>query len=126
MKVLSLKQPFAELVVQGKKTIELRKWNTKFRGEFLIHASKVPDKKSMERFGFKDLPLGAIVGKAKLVEVKEYKSEEEHRKDRDKHLASDFWGNYGFVLENAQRIKPIPARGNLNFWEFKYDTDRES
>ncbi len=47
MKVLSLKQPFAELILSGKKTIELRKWNTKFRGEFLIHSSKIPDKKAM-------------------------------------------------------------------------------
>jgi hypothetical protein len=31
MKCLSLKQPFAELLVSGKKTVELRKWNTKFR-----------------------------------------------------------------------------------------------
>ena len=35
--------PFADLIIQGKKTIELRKWNTKFRGEFLIHASKKLD-----------------------------------------------------------------------------------
>ncbi len=33
-KCLSLKQPYAELTVSGKKTIELRTWNTKFRGEF--------------------------------------------------------------------------------------------
>ena len=38
MKCLSLKQPYAELLVSGKKTIELRIWNTKFRGEFLMHA----------------------------------------------------------------------------------------
>ena len=40
MKCLSVCQPFAELIIQGKKTIELRKWNTKFRGEFLVHAAK--------------------------------------------------------------------------------------
>ncbi|MFZ0325921.1 MAG: ASCH domain-containing protein [Nitrososphaeraceae archaeon] len=40
MKCLSLKQPYAELLVSGKKTIELRTWNTKFRGKFLIHVSK--------------------------------------------------------------------------------------
>lgn len=122
MKSLSLKQPFAELVIQGRKTIDLRKWNTKFRGEFLVHASKVPDKKAMEKFGFNegDLPLGAIVGKGELVDVKHYPNEEEHRKDKDKHLASNFWGDYGFVLENVQRFeKPIPARGNLNFWDFE-------
>ncbi|MDQ6862918.1 MAG: ASCH domain-containing protein [Thermoproteota archaeon] len=37
MKGLSLKQPFAELLVSGRTTVELRKWNTKFRGKFLIH-----------------------------------------------------------------------------------------
>ena len=56
MKALSLKQPFAELIVSGKKNIELRKWNTKFRGEFLIHASKIPDKEFMKKFGF-DNPM---------------------------------------------------------------------
>ena len=39
-KCLSLKQPYAELLVAGKKTIEVRTWNTKFRGQFLVHASK--------------------------------------------------------------------------------------
>ena len=38
MKCLSICQPFANLIIQNKKTIELRKWNTNFRGVFLIHA----------------------------------------------------------------------------------------
>ncbi len=118
MKALSLKQPFAELVVSGRKKIELRKWNTNFRGEFLVHASKNPDKKSMEKFGFKELPTGCIVGKAFLKEVKHYESKEEFEKDKDLHLASEEWGSYGFVLENAQRMKEIPCKGKLNFWEY--------
>ncbi|MEK6830471.1 MAG: ASCH domain-containing protein [Nanoarchaeota archaeon] len=121
MKVLSLKQPFAELILQGRKKIELRKWNTRFRGEFLIHASKITDKKSMENFGFSDLPLGFILGKVKLIDVKKYKNEQEHKEDKDLHLASSFWGNYGFVLENPVRIKKIPAKGSLNFWNFEID-----
>ena len=36
MKALSLKQPWAELILSEKKTIELRKWNTNFRGEFFM------------------------------------------------------------------------------------------
>ena len=119
MKALSLKQPFAELIVSGKKTIELRNWNPKFRGEFLIHASKIPDKKAMKEFGFNELPLGKIIGKAKLIEVKKYDDEKEHKKDKNKHLANDSWGNYGFVLENPQRIKPINAKGMLGFWGFE-------
>jgi hypothetical protein len=119
MKVLSLKQPYAELILQGKKKIELRKWNTHFRGEFLIHASKVPHWDSMRQFGFKELPCGFIVGKAELVEVKEYKDAEDFKKDKDLHLASEDWGGFGFVLRNPQRIKPIPAKGSLNFWNFE-------
>ncbi|MDO8528390.1 MAG: ASCH domain-containing protein [Nanoarchaeota archaeon] len=119
MKALSLKQPFAELIVSGRKKIELRNWNTHFRGEFLIHASKSPDLKSMKKFDFETLPLGMIVGKVKLVEVKHYLSKEEHEKDKNRHLASSDWGNYGFILENPERIKPIPAKGRLGFWEFK-------
>ena len=118
MKALSLKQPFAELIVQGRKKIELRKWNTKFRGKFLIHASKIPDKKAMKKFGFASLPTGCIVGKAFLKDVKKYKNRVDHRKDRNLHLASRPWGDYGFILENPQRTKQIPYKGWFNFWEF--------
>jgi hypothetical protein len=63
MKCLSLKQPYAELLVSGKKTIELRNWNTAFRGKFLIHASKNVDKERSESLGidYKMLVQGAII-----------------------------------------------------------------
>ena len=48
-KCLSLKQPYADLLVAGKKTIELRTWNTKFRGEFLVHASKEDRQRSVRK-----------------------------------------------------------------------------
>lgn len=118
MKALSLKQPFAELILQGRKKIELRKWNTKFRGEFLIHASKKPDEKSMKSFNFTNLPTGCIVGKATLTDVKIYKNKAEHDKDKNLHLASEEWGNYGFILSNVQITKPIPCKGFLGFWNF--------
>ncbi len=118
MKALSLKQPYAELVVSGRKTIEIRKWNTKFRGEFLIHASKIPDKEAMKKFGFDSLPLGKIVGKAVLKDVKKYNSKEEFENDKDKHLASLEYGSYGFILKDAERIKEIECKGSLGFWEF--------
>lgn len=121
MKALSLKQPFAELIVSGRKTIELRNWNTKFRGKFLIHASKIPDSKAMKRFNFKKLPTGMIVGEAELIDIKAYPTEEEHKKDKDKHLASSFWGKYGFILKNPKRIKPVSIKGRLGFWDFKED-----
>jgi hypothetical protein len=121
MKALSLKQPYAELVVEGRKKIELRNWRTKFRGEFFIHASKNPDKESMKRFGFTNLPLGFLVGKANLIDVKTYENEEEHSKDKDLHLASSSWGNHGFILENPIKIEPISFKGKLNFFETNLD-----
>jgi len=125
MKVLSLKQPYAELVVSGRKKIELRKWNTKFRGEFYVHASKIPDSKSMKKFGFTELPVGCIVGKATLIDVKHYANDVERKKDVGLHLASGDWGDYGFLLKNASRIKPISVNGKLNFWEYDYKEEKK-
>lgn len=122
MKALSLKQPWAELVVSGKKKIELRKWNTCFRGEFLIHASRNPDENAMKKFGFAEnsLPLGFIIGKAKLVDVKKYGNKEDFAKDASLHLATSDWGEYGFILSDVFRLeKPIQAKGALNFWDFE-------
>lgn len=119
MKTLSLKQPYAELVVSGRKTIELRRWNTKFRGEFLVHASKAADLDAMKRFGFSELPTGCIVGKATLEDVKVYGGEKEHAKDKKRHLASILWGKYGFMLANASRMEPVAVNGKLGFWDFQ-------
>ena len=118
MKALSIKQPFAELILEGRKKIELRKWNTKFRGEFFIHASKNPDMDAMKKFGFSELPLGCIIGKVTLIDVKKYRNEQEHYKDKDSHLAPSYWGDYGFVLANPKRVEKILIKGKLGFWEF--------
>src|SRR5437016_12260484 len=42
---LSIKQPWAALVVAGLKTIEIRRWPTARRGRILIHAAAVPDER---------------------------------------------------------------------------------
>ena len=84
-----MKQPYAELIVSGKKTIELRTWNTKFRGEFLIQASKAVNKEACERNKIdpKSLITGAIIGKAILYDVKSYESKNSFLRDKNKHFA---------------------------------------
>ncbi|MGI0083073.1 MAG: ASCH domain-containing protein, partial [Nitrosopumilaceae archaeon] len=57
MKCLSVSQPYADLIVQGKKTIELRTWNTKFRGEFLVHAPFKIKKDACKRLGIDETKL---------------------------------------------------------------------
>ena len=39
MRVLSVKEPFATLILNGIKKIETRSWKTNYRGELFIHAS---------------------------------------------------------------------------------------
>ena len=81
MKCLSICQPFAELVIQNKKTIELRKWNTNFRGEFLVHAPIKIRKEEIKKMRIKEkLTTGAIIGKAELYDVKKYESIERNSK----------------------------------------------
>ena len=89
MKCSSLKQPYADLFVSGKKTIELRNWNTKLTGKFLIHASKNIYNGRSESLGidYKKLVQGAIIGSAILYDVKQYKKKTELEKDRNKHYA---------------------------------------
>ena len=78
-KCLPLKQPYAFLLSSGKKTIELRKWNTKFRGEFFVHASKNIDVDNCKRLKIDESRLitGAIVGSAFLYDVKKYVHKQE-------------------------------------------------
>ena len=124
MKCLSLKQPFADLLALGEKSIELRKWNTKFRGKFLIHASKNIDKEACERLDIdiENLGKGAIIGSAFLYDVKEYKNQEEFNRDKQKHFSiirKYFDGyKYGFLVKDARMFKnSIPYSGKLGFFE---------
>jgi hypothetical protein len=124
--MLISKTAFAELLVSGSTTVELRKWNTKFRGKFLIHASKKIDKERAKSLGinFTKLSTGAIIGTAILYNVKEYKSEAEFEKDKNKHYADiKKFGSYkyGFMVKNAHRLgTPLPYPGRLKFFEVEY------
>ena len=126
MKCLSICQPFAELIVQGKKTIELRKWNTKFRGEFLVHAAKNILEEDCKRMKIspKTVTTGAIIGKVNLVDVKKYDSDKELKADKKKHhsISDNAKNRYGFILENPKKLRiPIEYLGKLNFFEFHPD-----
>ena len=71
MKVLTIKQPWATLIMQQDKRFEFRSWQTKYRGELLIHAGKGIDKEAMKRLAKhipENMPIGKILGKVKLVD----------------------------------------------------------
>ncbi|MFB5603936.1 MAG: ASCH domain-containing protein [Candidatus Nitrosomaritimum aestuariumsis] len=121
MKCLSVSQPFADLIISGKKIIELRKWNTNFRGEFLIHAPLKIRSDDCKRLKLnKKFVRGAIVGKATIYDVKKYDSVKELQKDKKYHFSSQDLGNkkFGFMLKNAKQFRiPIPCKGRLGFFD---------
>jgi len=70
MRALSIRQPYAEQILRGKKRIEFRSRPTRIRGRFYIYASLSPGPTG--QFGAMglapgDLPTGVIVGTAELV-----------------------------------------------------------
>jgi len=121
LKCLSVSQPFADLIISGEKSIELRNWNTNFRGEFLIHAPlKIRMNDSKRLRISKKFVTGAIIGKAQLYDVKKYDSIKEIKSDKKFHLSSKKFQNktFGFMLKNAKPFRiPIPWKGQLGFFD---------
>ena len=127
MKCLSVSQPYADLIIQGKKTIELRSWNTTFRGEFLVHAPKKIRIDACSRLGIKadGLRTGVIIGRVELYDVKKYESAREVKSDYKSHLAGREYCSraYGFLLRKPKGLRvPIPYSGSLGFFEVSVDS----
>lgn len=125
MKVLTIKQPWATLIIQGDKKFEFRSWQTKYRGELLIHAGKGIDKeavKRLEKYLPKELPIGKILGKVTLVDCIKMSPEFKEKllkENSDIYTKSSFQENYGWLLDNVEVFnEPIEAKGHLSLWEF--------
>lgn len=149
MKALTILQPWASLIALGHKRIETRGWRTDYRGPIAIHAGKsceyafLLQREPFSRYRLSDLPLGAIVAKAHLVQclpilvipslpacltaergrVLMWSGTNQPRDDFAMHELA--FGDYsthcrwGWVLENVQRLPdPTPARGAQGLWEW--------
>jgi ASCH domain len=129
MIALSIRQPWAWLIIHGGKDIENRCWPTRFRGRFLIHAAKGMTKAeysgavaAIQRCGgpvitlpaFHDLERGGIVGSVDLVDCVQ-SSESQW-----------FTGPFGFVLRNPQRVNFSRWRGRLGFFEVAFEAGEQN
>ena len=125
MKVLTIKQPWATLIMQKDKRFEFRSWQTKYRGELLIHAGKSIDKKALHRLKKylpEELPTGKILGKVKLVDCIKMSPEFKElllKENNDIYTDSSFKENYGWQIEDVEVFdNPIEAKGKLSLWEY--------
>lgn len=125
MKALTIKQPWADLIIAGVKDIENRTWKTSYRGRILIHASKVPCSRgdldayplpalskniNLNEYAPGQFTNGAIIGSIELVDcVMNHPSEWAEK------------GVYNWVLANPVKFeKPIlNVKGMLALWDCK-------
>ena len=125
MKVITIKQPWATLIVEGYKRFEFRSWKTNYRGDILIHAGKGIDKEVMERLKKylpDEIPIGKIIGKATLTDCvpmsKDF-ADMLSKENNDIYTTHSFSRNYGFKLENVEKLdNPIEIRGQLGLWNY--------
>jgi len=145
MKVLSVKQPWAWLIVEGIKPVENRSWNTAHRGPLLIHACQEWD----DLGGFADREADVLMGLSNSselplnddtwptednspavdmsefrtggivgrVHVKDVVSPQEKR--AKKETLGPFYNPryYGWIMTKAERIPFTPAKGQQKLWE---------
>lgn len=131
MKILSIRQPWAWLIVHGYKDVENRTWRTKYRGELYIHAGKswgieggiygglaieqllrrydipLPQNYSDYRYWL-TLPRGGIVGKVTLTDCV-----------FDSTSQWAMFGQWHWIFTYPQRVPFFPCKGKLGIWEYE-------
>lgn len=117
MRAISVRQPWAWLIVNGHKPIENRDWRCDYRGPLVIHASKRMSQEQLDDYmhvqhkfpaikmpPLREMPIGGIVGQANLV-------------DCVTHSDSPwFMGEYGWVLAEPRCAKFHGFSGKLGLF----------
>ena len=124
MKAITIKQPWASLIVKGYKKYEFRSWKTNYRGKILIHAGLSTDKKYITLF--KDYNIeymnGAIIGEAEIIDCILVNELFNERLNSLNNLVyhHDYTGLYAWELDNIKVYnEPIYIKGKLGLWNFE-------
>ena len=124
MKALTIKEPWASLIIEEYKKYEFRSWKTKYRGKILIHAGCSVEKDMMKRFSDYNINVnpGYIIGHATIVDcilVNEEFNKELRNIDPVVYGRSNHTETYAWKLENVVKYeKPIPCKGKLGLWNY--------
>jgi len=152
VRAITIWQPWASLLACGRKRFETRSWTTSYRGPIAIHAAKknifdaltlisVPVALEMKRLvgaEWRDLPTGAVIATAELVDVwyidrnpgcdlnpGAHKVDAENKRGdciipSELELALGDWtpGRYAWELSGVKMIDPVPAKGQQGLWNW--------
>lgn len=106
-KALTIRQPWASLIIAGLKDVENRGKPTSYRGTLLVHAGLAVDGDAMAAHGrlAAAYPAGAIIGAIDIVGCVQ---------GHDSPWAIE--GQWHWLLANPRTCDPVPARGALTLW----------
>jgi hypothetical protein len=123
---ISLKQPWAALVVARVKTVEVRTWPTRQRGQVLIHAARSADDRP-QGWALVNTPelealaalRGGVLGVVELTACLKYHTAEAFAAAAGQHRNAPSWfrpGLHGFVFQNPRPIAYHACPGRTLFF----------
>lgn len=115
MKVLTIKEPWASLIINGYKKYEFRSWKTNYRGKILIHAGLTLEKNNTIKFNNYNLDYGhgEIIGEAYITDCILVDDEFENKLYNIDPLVygkSEHSRIYAWKLEHIIKYKPNAVR----------------
>lgn len=107
-KAISIKQPYANWIINGTKRYEIRSWSTKYRGRLIICSCQKPVHREAPG------PNGCIVGEVKLVNIIPFKPSMVD----GARLLDWIPDQYAWVLDNPTlATNNVPVKGRLSLYE---------
>lgn len=123
VKVLSIKEPYASLIMMNIKKIETRSFKTKYRGELYIHASLSKSNQNSELSKLISPSYGNIICKCNLVDcvlmTVEFIEKLKKENPMEYNCGQYEVGRYAWILEDVEILEPIKAKGKLGIWNFE-------
>lgn len=122
MKVLTIKQPWASLIVNDIKHYEFRSWKTNYRGKIYIHSGLSTDLNELKKYEEYNLEYikGAIIGEAEIIDCILVDDEFKNKILKENKKVYQNGSGYAFVLINIKKYeKPIYCKGKLGLWNME-------
>lgn len=118
MKAIVLRQPWASLVLAGRKTIELRTWSTRHRGPLLVIAGKGIDHADARRYALSDQPRGVSLCVVELLDVRPANAA-----DREAACCEPSPGEWAWLLAAPRAVARVPVLGRLGLYDVEIASD---
>jgi hypothetical protein len=118
LRAISIKQPWLDLILHGKKKLELRGWNPSFRGSIALHSPMKIDFHAAHYFGYTEpweLNRGKVLGMANLTSVTQL-NEKSYIETLTDHLSVQPFAGIIYAIEFSNIFvlpEPVAAKGKL-------------